>query len=258
MAPRVLVGALLAVLLGALPAAAQQPDPNSEEWKGGRVKFAREQGSEAELREQLVALLAALGCPDPVGVEDPDAEATPPEPAKPPKATPKPDGEGLPTPPPARPKDPAPTPPAAAKPDPKAALAALKKLAPTPAALQEVLGKDGNAALGEKVLAEASALFAGEDAAEIAKRLGLDPALRRVEVYRASTEDLLTMDYESAAAREFASALRRTARLLPARFHFYAVVLRRTPDDTQPVRLQLFVRAKDRYVYLGRIWKLDE
>lgn len=110
-----------------------------------------------------------------------------------------------------------------------------------------------------KLLEQSKALFAGEPA-EIAKRLKLDPAYSDVTVFQATTEDLLSMEAETDAARHFAGGLRRGAQLLRPRVRFYAVLMRKpeAPELEGGIRLQIFVHFQGRYVLLGKVWKLDE
>ncbi len=141
--------------------------------------------------------------------------------------------------------------------DAKATGEALRSLAPDEKALKDAFTEAGFKELGTELLEGATKLFAGETP-EILERLGLKPDLETVEVFKASTEDLLTMESGTDAAREFASGLRRTARLLEPRYHWYCAVLRSKVEGGPDCRLQLFFHSEGRWVLLGRIWRLDE
>jgi hypothetical protein len=141
--------------------------------------------------------------------------------------------------------------------DAKATGEALRSLAPDEKALKDAFTEAGYKELGAELLEGATKLFAGETP-EILERLGLKPDLETVEVFKASTEDLLTMESGTDAAREFASGLRRTARLLEPRYHWYCAVLRSKVEGSPDCRLQLFFHSEGRWVLLGRIWRLDE
>jgi len=141
--------------------------------------------------------------------------------------------------------------------DAKATGEALRSLAPDEKALKDAFTEAGYKELGTELLEGATKLFAGETP-EILERLGLKPDLETVEVFKASTEDLLTMESGTDAAREFASGLRRTARHLKPRYHWYCAVLRSKVEGSPDCRLQLFFHSEGRWVLLGRIWRLDE
>lgn len=141
--------------------------------------------------------------------------------------------------------------------DAKATGEALKSLAPDEKALKDAFTEAGFKELGTELLEGATKLFSGETP-EILERLGLKSDLETVEIFRASTEDLLTMESGSDAAREFASGLRRAARHLKPRYHWYCAVLRSKVEGAQECRLQLFFHTEGRWVLLGRIWRLDE
>lgn len=138
---------------------------------------------------------------------------------------------------------------------------ALRALAPTEAALRDAFTEEGWKALAPRILERAPQLFAGEPI-EIAQRLSLRPGLGQATVFRASTEDLLSMESGSDAAREFASGLRRAARHLKPRYVWYCAVL--TPrgpaadDPAQAARLQLFFFHEGKFVLLGRIWRIED
>ena len=141
--------------------------------------------------------------------------------------------------------------------DAKATGEALRSLAPDEKALKDAFTEAGYKELGAELLEGATKLFAGETP-EILERLGLKADLETVEVFKASTEDLLTMESGTDAAREFASGLRRAARHLKPRYHWYCAVLRSKVEGSPDCRLQLFFHTEGRWVLLGRIWRLDE
>lgn len=141
--------------------------------------------------------------------------------------------------------------------DAKATGEALRSLAPDEKALKDAFTEAGFKELGAELLEGATKLFAGETP-QVLERLGLKPELETVEVFKASTEDLLTMEPGTDAAREFASGLRRTARHLKPRYHWYCAVLRSKAEGGPECRLQLFFHTEGRWVLLGRIWRLDE
>ncbi len=132
---------------------------------------------------------------------------------------------------------------------------ALAAWRPDAEAARDLLRGGPDGALGKAALAEAEVTFAGAPA-EVAARLGLRPDLTEVEVFEAWTEDLATMQPESVAAREFASGLRWVAKHLPERYRWYVVALRPKGSD-EAVRLQVFAYSGKRWVYLGRLWRLD-
>ena len=133
--------------------------------------------------------------------------------------------------------------------------AALAAWRPDAEVVRDLLRGGPDGPLGKAALAEAEVTFAGAPA-EVAARLGLRPDLAEVEVFEAWTEDLATMQPESVAAREFASGLRWIAKHLPARYRWYVAVLRPKGSD-EAVRLQVFAFSARRWVYLGRLWRLD-
>jgi len=145
----------------------------------------------------------------------------------------------------------------------------LRAFAPNDDALKAAFTDEGHKALAPKIREGATPLFTGEPA-EIARRLGLRPELESVEVFTASTEDLLTMDAGTDAAREFASGLRRAAQHLKPRFVWYCAVLKpKAPaaeDSTQAApatpaaaaRLQLFFFHEGKFVLLGRVWRIED
>lgn len=141
--------------------------------------------------------------------------------------------------------------------DAKATGEALRSLAPDEKALKDAFTEAGYKELGAELLEGATKLFAGETP-QVLERLGLKPDLETVEVFKASTEDLLTMESGTDAAREFASGLRRAARHLKPRYHWYCAVLRAKAEGSPECRLQLFFHTEGRWVLLGRIWRLDE
>lgn len=138
---------------------------------------------------------------------------------------------------------------------------ALRALKPSEGALRDAFTEDGFKALAPRILERAPELFAGEPA-KIAERLSLRPELEQVEVFTARTEDLLSMEVGTDAAREFASGLRRTAEHLKARYVWYCAVLKPTgpaaEDPAQATRLQLFVFHEGKFVLLGRIWRIED
>jgi hypothetical protein len=138
---------------------------------------------------------------------------------------------------------------------------ALRAFKPTEAALTDAFTEAGFKALAPRILERAPELFGGEPA-KLAERLNLRPDLEQVEVYTASTEDLLTMEPGTDAAREFASGLRRTAEHLKGRYQWYCAVLRPTgpaaEDPSKVARLQLFFFHEGKFVLLGRIWRIED
>lgn len=133
----------------------------------------------------------------------------------------------------------------------------LNAFKPDDEALKEAFTEEGYKALAPKITESAPKLFSGQPA-EIAARLGLKPEQSEVEVFMASTEDLLTMESGTDAAREFASGLRRTAQHLKPRFVWYCAVAKGKGPADEPARLQLFFFHKGRFVLLGRIWRIDD
>lgn len=129
---------------------------------------------------------------------------------------------------------------------------------PTQEALAAVLTEEGQAALGEKLLAQAEETFKGTPA-EIAERLGLDVTKLHVTVFTSSTEGLESMDQGSIAALHFAAALRHTSRLFQKQKQFYSVMMLEpeAPEDATGSYLQVFVHTKAGFVYLGKLWRLD-
>lgn len=138
---------------------------------------------------------------------------------------------------------------------------ALRAFKPSEAALVDAFTEQGHKALAARILQSAPELFAGEPA-KIAERLNLRPDLEQVEVFTATTEDLLSMEAGTDAAREFASGLRRTAEHLKKRYVWFCAVLRPTgpaaEDPTKATRLQLFFFHEGKFVLLGRIWRIEE
>lgn len=256
MRPALVALALVAAV--AAPGFAQEggegkKDPTTRHWPGGKVAFKREQGSEAELKQRIETLLRTIA-------KEARGEAAP-APAEDPEGLQPPAGEE-----------------AAAPPAKQTALEMLRSLAPDEAAVREAFGASGQRELGPKLLAAASRLFEGDGPA-IARRLGIRPQHRVVDVYGATSEELAAMDLGTVAAREFAAGLRRVASHLRPQFRWYVVVLRPKADDAAEeqeeldptdwdlptprdaegtTRLQLLFRCKDRYVLLGRIWRLDQ
>jgi hypothetical protein len=133
----------------------------------------------------------------------------------------------------------------------------IKSFAPDEKAVKDALTDEGWKAIGPRIVEGAGRLFAGEPP-QLLERLGLRPELEEVQVYKATTEELLAMELGTDAAREFASALRRTARLLKPRYHWYAAVLRPKGGDGEAARLQLFFHFEGRWVLLGRVWRAEE
>lgn len=228
------------------------PKPGEKGWKGGRVKFKRTQGTAAELKAKFVAFQKELAARYPSLGKTPS------------KDKPK-EGPGLEPPGPKTPKTPEKDEP---KKDP--VLETLRSFQPTKPALEDLLTRPGLEAMGRQIFKSGEKLFAS-DVPTICKRLKLRPELTEVEVFSATTEDLLTMDLESDAAREFASGLRRTARFLKPRYRWFVVVLNRpqavkdkapapkTPSlDPADARLQLWGFSQGRYVLLGKIWRRDK
>lgn len=236
-----LTAALLgASLVAAAPASAQD---KKKPWKGGRIKFKREQGSAKDLKTKLEGLLKAL--------QKRAVRKKASQPVKKPG-----DGKkngGL-TPPPKK-KQPA-SKPAVDKAD-APILKTLRSFAPTKLALKDAFRRPGLKTMGKKLLVSARKLFSG-DVDAIVARLGIKPELEVVEVHSATTEDLLTMDIDTVAAKHFARALRRTARLLRPRYQWYAVVLKKPRSRKAGAQLQIWFHHKKRYVLLGRIWRLDK
>lgn len=138
---------------------------------------------------------------------------------------------------------------------------ALRTFKPSEAALRDAFTDEGFKALAPRILSRAPELFEGEPA-RIAERLNLRPELEQVQVFAATTEDLLTMEAGTDAAREFASGLRRTAEHLKKRYVWYCAVLKPTgpaaEDPTKAARLQLFFFHEGKFVLLGRIWRIED
>lgn len=135
----------------------------------------------------------------------------------------------------------------------------LAAMAPDEKAVEDALTPEGKQAIGQRLLEAAKPLFEGEPKA-VAERMKLDPALSDVQVFSATTEDLLGMEPETDAATHFAGGLKRAARHLKPRVKFYAVLMRRpeAPETEGGVRLQLFVHFQGRYVLLGKVWRLED
>lgn len=137
----------------------------------------------------------------------------------------------------------------------------LRAFQPNEAALRDAFTEDGFKALAPRLLERAPAIFSGEPA-KIAERLNLRADQEQVTVFTASTEDLLTMEPGTDAAREFAGSLRRTAAHLKPRYVWYCAVLKPTgpaaEDPTQTARLQLFFFHEGKFILLGRIWRIEE
>lgn len=133
----------------------------------------------------------------------------------------------------------------------------IKSFAPDEKAIKDALTDEGWKAIGPRITEGAARLFAGEPP-QLLERLGLKPELEEVQVYKATTEELLAMELGTDAAREFASALRRTARLLKPRYHWYAAVLRPKGGEGEAARLQLFFQFEGRWILLGRVWRAEE
>jgi hypothetical protein len=250
------------------------------------------------MARRLLTLLLALVLTAPVvGAQD---DGLPPPPGPRPGGTPEPEPEPEPEPQPPAPDKP-PPPPVAPAPagqhrvrfkreqgaadalkaqlertlaalkatDTAAAGEALRAFAPNDEALQDAFTDEGYKALAPKIREGAAQLFAGEPA-EIARRLGLRPELEEVEVFTATTEDLLTMESGTDAAREFASGLRRTAQHLEPRYVWYCAVIKpKAPAEdappaaapaapVQPARLQLFFFHQGKFVLLGRVWRIED
>lgn len=133
----------------------------------------------------------------------------------------------------------------------------LESLAPDEKVVEDVLTPEGKKALGEKLIASAKEALAGEPK-EVAERLKLDPALSNVIVFSATTEDLASMEAETDAAMHFAGGLKRASRWLKPRYRFYAVVMRKPETEEGGNHLQLFVYSNERFVFLGKLWRLEE
>ncbi|MEZ6187079.1 MAG: hypothetical protein R3F62_18975 [Planctomycetota bacterium] len=137
---------------------------------------------------------------------------------------------------------------------------ALRSLIPSKGAVEAALTKEGFAALGGAIQASSKETF-GSGPEQALKHLALSPELRKVDVFSATTEDLLSMETETTAAREFASGLRTVAAHLKPGETFYCAHLypRDAKDDPRAgTRLQVFFFHEDRFVYLGPLWKLAE
>lgn len=274
---RLALAALLGAACGA-PALAQDPKEGAksgeeaEAPKSGRQPFSRDQGSAAALEAEVKALLSELGkrYPDwsydaskagiPVGGPSGGAAAK--------EATPK-KGGGLKPPPKTGPvvKGPEKTPEEAAK-DPL--LQRLRALQPTKEALIDVLTVEGVLAIGKATYQVGKRTFAPSEPKAIAENLGIHPSLSVVKVHQATTEELQTMEFESVSSIEFASGLRGVAQHLKPRYRFFVVTLDRPAEakkkapmpegaiDTVDARLQLFAKSGGKWVYVGRIWRLEK
>jgi hypothetical protein len=247
------LSALLGVLCVLTPAFAQgekaPPKPGKKGWKGGRVKFKRAQGSSKELEAKIKGFMKELAVRYPMRKPGKDGKdgggLTPPTPKKPGE---KPGKDG-------KKKDPL--------------LELMRTWRPTKAVLEDAFTVEGLKAMGKTIRTSAKKLFAG-DVKSISKRLGIRPDYKEVQVFGASSEDLVGMDLESVAGKEFAGGLKRTARFLKPRYHWYVVVLNRPKEvkakdknkrpklDSADARIQLWVFSGGHYRLLGRIWRLDK
>ncbi|MBL4846078.1 MAG: hypothetical protein JKY65_11170 [Planctomycetes bacterium] len=269
-----LAGALLALALG-VPALAQDPnkdpgpykDPDqTKPFKHGLKPFKRDQGTSADLAKHVKGILAALGKRYPNWPYDPAKGAPAPKVKTPPKAG----GGGLKPPTPKGPKRPAPTTRTAEEIAKDTLLQTLRGWTPSKEALVDVLTNEGILSIGKKIYKQGKRTFEHDEPRAIADALGLHPSLTEVKVFTASTEDLLTMELETVSASEFASGLRDLARHLKPRYRFYVVVLNRTEVekkkrpapagslDSADLRLQLFALSGGKWIYVGRIWRLDQ
>lgn len=282
------IAALLGACCGA-PALAQDPKPSPENGpkkdappkaedapKSGRQAFKRDQGTSAELAKHVQGVLAELGKRYPDWRYDASKAGTPvggpsSGSATPTKETPKTPGGGLRPPPTKGPvaKGPASTrtPEEVAK---DSLLQTLRGWQPTKEALIDVLTLDGIKAIGKSTYKIGKRTFAADEPRAIASALGIHPSLSGVKVYRASTEELLSMELETVSATEFASGLRDVARYLKPRYQFYVVTLDRPEAekkkaplpkgaiDTVDARLQLFAKSGKTWIYVGRIWRLEK
>lgn len=133
----------------------------------------------------------------------------------------------------------------------------LAALAPDEKVVEDILTPEGKKAIGEKLVAAAKEALAGEPK-EVAERLKLDPTLSNVVVFSASTEDLMSMEAETDAAMHFAGGLKRASRWMKPRYRFYAVVLRKPEAEEGGNHVQLFVYSQERFVFLGKVWRLED
>ncbi len=290
---RLALAALLSACCG-LPALAQDPKetpeaPNEGDAKGdaksgegeaapksGRQPFSRDQGSVQELTGEVQAVLAELKKRYPDWRYDLSKAGTPvggpSGGAATPKETPKKTGGGLQPPPQKGPvvKGPSPSERSPEEVEKDTLLQRLRAWAPTKVALIDVMTVEGVFAIGKSTYTVGKRTFGPDEPRAIAENLGIHPSLSEVKVYQATTEELQTMELETVSAIEFASGLRGVAAHLKPRYRFYVVTLDRPAKekeqapmpkgaiDSVDARLQLFAKSGGKWIYVGRIWRLEK
>jgi len=286
---RVALAALLSTCCGGL-AFAQDPketpkkdapsdDKKSDEGKdapkSGRQPFSRDQGSTAELAGEIKAVLAALKTRYPDWRYDTSKAGTPvggpSGGSAAPKEAPKKTG-GLQPPPKKGPvvKGPTPGERSAEEVEKDTLLKRLRAWRPTKEALIDVMTPEGVWDIGKSTYKVGKRTFGPDEPRAIAENLGIHPSLSEVKVYQATSEELQTMEFESVSAIEFASGLRGVAQHLKPRYRFYVVTLDRPAKakesapmpkgaiDSVDARLQLFAKSGGKWIYVGRIWRLEK
>jgi hypothetical protein len=93
------------------------------------------------------------------------------------------------------------------------------------------------------------------DAAGVVRGFGLKPERSRVDVYKATTEELAAYQRGTAAWEKFAGGNQRLAQtaLLPGK-EFYAVELRE-PGKKYGTKYQIFGFTNGHWVLLGKLWR---
>jgi len=258
------------------PDDAKKSDQGEEAPKSGRQPFSRDQGSTAELAGEIKAVLAALQTRYPDWRYDASKAGTPvggpSGGAVAPKETPKKTGGGLQPPPKGGPvvKGQPSGERSAEEVEKDALLKRLRAWRPTKEALIDVLTPEGVWEIGKSTYTVGKRTFGPDEPRAIAENLGIHPSLSEVKVYQATTEELQTMEFESVSSIEFASGLRGVAQHLKPRYRFYVVTLDRPAKekesapmpkgaiDSVDARLQLFAKSGGKWIYVGRIWRLEK